>query len=167
MGKWKIPGFQQIAATEESDWNPKHIDFIKHPKGENVKDEDRYSIVVVGSNNSNRQCMKVLNVNNKLLRNQDFKLEDGELTQSVYIRSSRGRLLQSIAVGTTRGEVWTILHPHKLEGANKQLAHRGSVTVLGQTLDQNVLFSAGEDGCLFVYKLSEEKVSSEATGTEE
>jgi len=79
--------------------------------------------------------MKVLNNNNKLLRNQDFKLEDGQLTQSVYIRSNRGHHLQSIACGTNRGEVWTILHPHKLEGANKQLSHRGPVTVLAQTLD--------------------------------
>lgn len=30
------------------------MDFIKHPKGEKIKDEDKYSLVVVGNNSQNR-----------------------------------------------------------------------------------------------------------------
>jgi hypothetical protein len=41
VGKWKIPDFQPITITEGLEWGtPKHIDFVKHPKGEFVKEED-------------------------------------------------------------------------------------------------------------------------------
>lgn len=88
-------------------------------------------------------------------------MEDGELTQSVYVRSNRGKMFSSIAAGTEKGEIWTIMHPFKDEGVNKQLVHRGAVTRLAQTSDQKILFSAGEDGSLFVFKIGEEKIKDE------
>lgn len=66
VGKWKIPDFQPIIITEGLEWGtPKHIDFVKHPKGEFVKEEDQFSLVVVGSKNK-RQCLKIINRENKL-----------------------------------------------------------------------------------------------------
>jgi hypothetical protein len=66
VGKWKIPDFTQIVQTDETEWaTPKHIDFVKYPKGEFVKDEDQYSLVIVGSKN-NRQCLKIINKENKI-----------------------------------------------------------------------------------------------------
>lgn len=59
------------------------------------------------------------------------------------------------------------MHPFKDEGVNKQLIHRGAVTRLAQTLDQNILFSAGEDGSLFVFKISEEKIKDEREQVED
>lgn len=73
VGKWKIPEFTQIVQTDETEWAaPKHIDFVKYPidfvkysKEENVKEEDQYSLVIVGSKN-NRQCLKIVNKENKV-----------------------------------------------------------------------------------------------------
>lgn len=65
-------------------------------------------------------------------------------------------MFSSIAAGTNHGEIWTILHPFMQEGVNRLLVHRGPVTRLAQTADQSILFSAGEDGSLFIFKVSEE-----------
>jgi hypothetical protein len=66
VGKWKIPDFIQIVQTDETEWaTPKHIDFVKYPKGEFVKEEDQYSLVIVGSK-KNRQCLKIINKENKV-----------------------------------------------------------------------------------------------------
>lgn len=57
-----------------------------------------------------------------------------------------------------------MLHPFKEDGANKQLVHRGPVSRLAQTTDQSMLFSAGEDGTLFVFTLTEEQVGDVQEG---
>lgn len=81
------------------------------------------------------------------------------MTQTVYFKPTMSKAFSSVVAGTNKGELWTILHPFKDEGANKQLVHTGPVSRLAQTTDQQVLFSAGEDGTLFVFTLVEEQIA--------
>jgi hypothetical protein len=103
--------------------------------------------------------MKLVNRTNKLLKSSQFRFESGELTQTTYIKSNRGSMHKSIANGTSNGEIWTMLHPFKENGQNKTLVHKGAITRLVQTIDSSTLFSAGEDGTLFIYQINEEKIT--------
>ena len=42
------------------------------------------------------------------------------------------------------------------------ISHKGSITRLIKTVDSKLLFTAGEDGCIFVYQLKDEKVVKES-----
>ena len=61
-------------------------------------------------------------------------------------------------MGTSQGEVKCLLHPYAEKGVTRALSHKGNVTKLVSTQDSRFLFSAGEDGTLFVYQVLEEKV---------
>jgi hypothetical protein len=37
-------------------------------------------LIIAGCSKSNQQCYKIVNRENKILKQQDYKLEDGELT---------------------------------------------------------------------------------------
>lgn len=87
IGKWKMPGFNLIAATEETEMGAvRAIDFVKPNKGEKVKEDEDYSLVVAGKTKDKRQQYKILGRENRILKFQDYKLEDGELTQAIYVR---------------------------------------------------------------------------------
>jgi hypothetical protein len=47
------------------------------------------------------------------------------------------------------------------DGSTKILSHKGAITRIVKTVDSKLLFSAGEDGCLFVYQLKEDKLVRE------
>jgi hypothetical protein len=71
VGKWRIPGFAPIVASEITDWNTKAVDFVKHPKEVNIKEQDQFSIVLVGAKsneNSSHQRIRVLDRNNTEVR---------------------------------------------------------------------------------------------------
>ena len=74
----------------------------------------------------------------------------------------KGKQLAGFACGTEDGYIKTVLHPHIDEGNTQILTHQGAVNRVMTTLDSKVFFSAGEDGALFIYHISEEKVPSEA-----
>lgn len=61
-------------------------------------------------------------------------------------------------MGTSQGEVKCQLHPYADKGITRALSHKGNVTKLVRTKDSRFLFSAGEDGTLFIYKVMKEKV---------
>ena len=72
-------------------------------------------------------------------------------TQTTFLRSQRGRNLQGFAMGNNLGEIKTMLHPCVDKGISRALSHKGNVTKLVSTQDSRFLFSAGEDGTLFIY----------------
>ena len=61
-------------------------------------------------------------------------------------------------MGTSQGEVKCLVHPYSDKGITRALSHKGNVTKLVSTQDSRFLFSAGEDGTLFIYQVMEEKV---------
>ena len=60
-------------------------------------------------------------------------------------------------MGNNHGEIKTMLHPFQEKGISRALSHKGTVTRLLCTQDSRFLFSAGEDGTLFIYHVEEEK----------
>ena len=70
--------------------------------------------------------------------------------------------MAGFASGTDEGQIQVLLHPYTEGGISKILTHKGVVTRVMATLDSRVLFSAGEDGTLFIYHVSEEKVLTQA-----
>jgi len=60
-------------------------------------------------------------------------------------------------MGTSNGEIKTVLHPYQERGVSRALSHKGTVTKVVSTQDSRFLFSAGEDGTLFIYSVEEEK----------
>ena len=62
-------------------------------------------------------------------------------------------------MGNNHGEIKTMLYPYKDKGISRALSHKGTVTRLLSTQDSRFLFSAGEDGTLFIYHVEEEKVA--------
>lgn len=60
-------------------------------------------------------------------------------------------------MGNNLGEIKTMLHPYQEKGISRALSHKGTVTRLVSTQDSRYLFSAGEDGTLFIYEVEEEK----------
>ena len=79
------------------------------------------------------------------------------MTQVQYLRMQRGRNLSGFAIGASTGEVKMLLHPLVDKGISRFLSHKGAITRLVCTQDSRFLFSAGEDGCLFMYAIEEEK----------
>lgn len=79
------------------------------------------------------------------------------MTQVQHLRLQRGRNLQGFAIGASTGEIKMLLHPLLDKGISRFLSHKGAVTRIISTQDSRFLFSAGEDGCLFVYQIEEEK----------
>ena len=95
------------------------------------------------------------------------------MTQIQYVRTNRGHNLQGFALGSSTGEVKMLLHayqdkggtgefkqliPTQIEhGVSRFLSHKGTVNKLLSTHDSRFLFSAGEDGTLFMYHIEEEK----------
>lgn len=65
--------------------------------------------------------------------------------------------MQGFAMGTSNGEIKTVLHPYQERGVSRALSHKGTVTKVVSTQDSRFLFSAGEDGTLFIYSVEEEK----------
>lgn len=61
-------------------------------------------------------------------------------------------------MGNNHGEIKTMLYPYRDKGISRALSHKGTVTRLVSTQDSRFLFSAGEDGTLFIYHVEEEKV---------
>jgi len=49
-----------------------------------------------------------------------------------------------------------LLHPYQERGVSRFLSHKGTVTKVVATQDSRFLFSAGEDGTLFMYQVEEE-----------
>ena len=74
----------------------------------------------------------------------------------------KGKQLAGFASGTDEGQIQVLLQPYIESGISKILTHKGAVTRVMTTLDSKVLFSAGEDGTLFIYHISEEKVPTQA-----
>ena len=70
--------------------------------------------------------------------------------------------MAGFASGTDEGQIQVLLQPYVESGITKILTHKGAVTKVMSTLDSKVLFSAGEDGTLFIYHISEEKVPTQA-----
>mmetsp|Transcript_14739 Transcript_14739/g.19982 ORF Transcript_14739/g.19982 Transcript_14739/m.19982 type:complete len:83 (+) Transcript_14739:33-281(+) len=70
---------------------------------------------------------------------------------------NRGRNLQGFALGSSTGEIKMLLHPYVDKGVSRFLSHKGNVTKLISSQDSRFLFSAGEDGTLFMYQIEEEK----------
>lgn len=70
---------------------------------------------------------------------------------------NKGRNLQGFFMGNNLGEVKALLHPYQEKGYSRTLSHKGTVTRLLTTQDSRFLFSAGEDGTLFIYQIEEEK----------
>lgn len=79
------------------------------------------------------------------------------LTQTQFLRMNRGHGLQGFVSGTNHGELKTMLHPYQDKGMGRALSHKGTVTRLVATQDSRFLFSAGEDGTLFIYTVDEKK----------
>ena len=75
--------------------------------------------------------------------------------------SNRGKKLSGFAMGNNLGEIKTMLHPFQDDGINRALSHKGTVTRLLSTQDSRFLFSAGEDGTLFIYNVEDEEVTHE------
>ena len=69
----------------------------------------------------------------------------------------RGKNLSGFAIGASTGEVKMLLHPLVDKGISRFLSHKGAITRLVCTQDSRFLFSAGEDGVLFMYQIEEEK----------
>ena len=61
-------------------------------------------------------------------------------------------------MGTSQGEVKCLLQPYANKGITRALSHKVNVTKLVSTQDSRFLFSAGEDGTLFIYQVMAEKV---------
>jgi hypothetical protein len=49
-------------------------------------------------------------------------------------------------------------YPFTKGGVTRINSHRGEVTKLVSTIDSRILFSAGDDGCIFIYQIGEEKI---------
>ena len=78
------------------------------------------------------------------------------MTQVQFLRMNRGRMLQGFAMGNSAGEVKMLLHPYQDKGVSRFLSHKGIVTKLVATQDSRFIFSAGEDGVLYMYQVEEE-----------
>ena len=115
---------------------------------------------MVGSDDRNLQRWKIVNRENAVMRDWNFVQdpeEPGILTQTTFLRMDRTRQLRGFAMGNNLGEIKTVLHPYQDKGISRALSHKGTVTRLLSTQDSRFLFSAGEDGTLFIYHVEEEK----------
>ena len=118
---------------------------------------------VVGTDDQGQQRSKVINKENKVVRHQNYIHDQGVLTSTAYLKLPRGnRQTAGFASGTDEGQIQVLLHPYSEGGISRLLTHKGAVTRVMTTLDSKVLFSAGEDGTLFIYHVSEEKVLTPA-----
>jgi WD40 repeat protein len=53
------------------------------------------------------------------------------------------------------------MHPYTENGLTQIISHKGPVNKVTPTSDFNYLFSAGNDGTLFIYKLDSERLAPE------
>jgi len=70
-----------------------------------------------------------------------------------------GRSIASFVSGSDRGQLNLLLHPYLEGGISKYNVHSGPVTSLVVSPDFRYLFSASEDGSLFIFKISEERIN--------
>lgn len=67
--------------------------------------------------------------------------------------------MAAFASGTSNGDVFTLLYPNPPDnGMTRILSHKGPVSRVLVTQDARLLFSAGEDGTVWIYQVEEEKI---------
>lgn len=96
------------------------------------------------------------------MKNQNYIHDLGELTKTLYIRTQinkTSKLLCGFISGTDRGQLSLLLQPYIDGGIAKYNVHLGAVTCLVATPDNKFVFSASEDGSLFIFKVSDERIN--------
>ena len=91
---------------------------------------------------------------------QNYIHEVGELTRTVYVSGrATGRQIAGFVSGTDKGQLSLLLHPFLDGGISNYNVHSGSVSCMAVTPDFRYLFSASEDGSLFIFRITEERIN--------
>ena len=92
-----------------------------------------------------------------MLNGQSYIHDLGVLTHTVFTGVGKTK---SFISSTNNGQLQSLLYPYSDGGYNNLKVHKGSITKIVLTKDNKLLFSAGEDGSLFILRVSEEKIPS-------
>jgi hypothetical protein len=81
----------------------------------------------------------------------------GELTQTTFVKHMKTKVTGFVS-GTSEGHLQVVSYPFHECGISQQIQHKGPISRLKATADFNYLFSAGEDGVLYIYEIKTENV---------
>ena len=102
-----------------------------------------------------QQKFKVIDRTNKVWHEERYDFGPGELTQTTFVKHMKSRVTAFVS-GTSEGHLQSVSYPYHDCGIYSHIQHKGAISILKATADFNYLFSAGEDGVLFVYEVKTE-----------
>lgn len=146
IGRYKLPFYTPIKESNppEKSMDYRSVDFIQ--------DVNEEHLIVVAGSDGYKANIRIINSKDSVLKN--YFPEEGRFTQVRFVKTVRQRISGFIA-GNDKGSLNIFSYPFHDVVLDQITAHAGEVTKIIVSPDNRYVFSAGTDGCLFIYAVGE------------
>ena len=98
--------------------------------------------------------IRVINSRDNVIKN--YFIEDGKYSQVLFVKPpSATTKISGFITGNDKGSLTVFSYPLTDHVYDYVYAHNGEITKLIMSPDNRYLFSCGQDGCIFIYKIGE------------